>query len=1016
MKKKIINNIIKNKYAPVIIAFSGILFSAFFFAVEYNDRISDFEKIFENDMKRAAMQFERKLELNQAIFNNLSALFQTPAADYISSDIYKKISSNILENSQFFCSMLWLINLNPGKVIFGTEDNKKSPGFFDIYSRGISSKKIPKENNMFLIKYFLPSDLIKEVSISELKEILISNEKFLKVRPAIDKYYAFISRRQVSGIKPPLIYCVVPIIENGPGGNGGTGIKGYIIFINSIEEMIKKSLIDYMAPEIKLTVIDNAGDKIIFNDNSKSYPRSLSYATTLNIFGLSWRFIWQGGYNYAGGAQTGMVWALSISCLLITFLISVLTRILQVFAIKVENEVNVRTLELCATNNELAAEIKERHRVEDELRLSSDNISNILESITDGFLAIDRNLNFKYVNPAAEKILNAKRNELIGRKLSDIFPETLALKFYKEFEKAMYESVKSVFTEYYPPVDKWFEMNVYPSSDGISIYFQDITGRKKAESELKSARDAAEKANRAKSDFLAMMSHEIRTPMNAIIGFADMLQETNLNARQLDYIKNIQTGSGILATLISDILDFSRIEAGRIDIETVEFNIFEIIDDVINISYAAAAEKGLRLIREYDYTLNYNVLSDPYRLRQILLNLVTNSIKFTEKGDIKLAAKIISQSAEKIKIKFSVIDCGIGIASDKLELIFSPFVQADGTITRKYGGSGLGLAISNRLVMLLGGDKINVTSIEGEGSDFNFIIDFKKGSRCEERHSIESVSEPCLVKQNSLCYRLLLVEDNPLNVKLIKSYCEKAGHYVDIAENGVTALDMLTAGSHYDIVLMDIQMPVMDGLETVRRIRKSGLSVPVIAMTAAAMKSDREACEKAGMNAYISKPVKLKELSLLMEKTIMEAGTAIYSEARLKSDEDISSEHSNLIPLSIFNYETLKDNMDGDMYLMTEIIKMFIEAWPLYLADIKNAVLAKDAERLRYCSHKLKGSALNASAAAIAAALYKLESIGKSGSVEKADTVLKTLDEKFKEYKKEIKRAGFDINISGSSK
>jgi PAS domain S-box-containing protein len=993
VSRTLTTKVIKNRFAPMAIALAGIMASMLFFFVEYRDRIADLEKVFENDMKRAALQFERKVELNEAIFNVLRALFQTPAADYLSSGVYKKISSNILDNSNFFNSMLWVINLNPGKVVFGGPESL-SRGFFELGTDEAAFKKQAKENNAFLLKFFSPSDSMKGFSIRELKEILISNEKFLRHSPA-HKYFAFVSQKSLAGLKPPVIYCAVPILE-GDSDARPRGVKGYIIFINGIEEMIKRSLVDFLSSATNLIITDDATGEIIYGAIKKNMPLSLTYSRTMNIFGLSWRFVWQGDYKYAGGARTGLIWAISISGLMMTLLISIIIRILQIFALRVENEVNVRTLELCATNNELAAEIKERHRVEGELRLSSANTSNILESITDGFLAIDRDLRFTYANPAAEKLLNESREELIGKKLFDIFPDTLKLEFYRELEKSMKQSVKSVFTEFYPPFGKWFEMNVYPSPEGISIYFQDVTRRKAAELELQAAKEAADTANRAKSEFLATMSHEIRTPMNAIIGFSDMLYDTRLDAEQLDYVKNIKSGGSILATLISDILDFSKIEAGKLEIEAIEFNPLEIADEVISISFAASREKGLSLVRQYDPAVDFSVISDPYRLRQILLNLIGNSIKFTSSGEIRLIVKLVSRTADNAVIKFEIADCGIGIAPDKLDLIFSPFVQADGTITRRYGGSGLGLAISNKLVAMLGGDNISVRSVEGEGSNFYFEIDFKKGAGYEE-HNADSAEAENVDGAADEKYSILVVEDNPLNVKLIRSFCEKKGHSISVCENGLEAIARISSGA-YDAVLMDVQMPVMDGLEASRRLRKKGVRVPIIAMTAAATKQDEEACLKAGMNAYMSKPVRLKELASLLARV---TGEALSAAATAEAPGPAAA---------VFNYANLKENMDGDEHLMSEIIKMFLEAWPQYLADIAGAVDAKDADRLMRCSHRLKGSALNACADEISSALLTLETMGKRGEIDGAAAVYDSLSDKFTRYKKETAAAGLQLS------
>ncbi|TGC09527.1 PAS domain-containing hybrid sensor histidine kinase/response regulator [Methanolobus halotolerans] len=525
-------------------------------------------------------------------------------------------------------------------------------------------------------------------------------------------------------------------------------------------------------------------------------------------------------------------------------------------------------------------DITESKRTEEELKQRETLLNKVFDILPVGLWFADTNGKLLQGNPAGKRIWGAE--PLVPPEDYDVFkaqrlptgeevlPEDWALVHTIKkgvtienelLEIEAFDNKRRIILNYTAPV-----LSDDGEMLGAIIVNNDITDLKKIELELLKAKEAAEAANAAKSEFLANMSHEIRTPMNAIIGFTDLLMETEMSDVQQHYTQIVQKSGENLLELIEDVLDISKIDAGKLELEKVDFDLLNLLKDFVDTMSLRARSKGLELSYELKDDVPLLLQGDPGRLTQILTNLTGNAIKFTSEGKVLIHISVESQNDDNVLLRFSVIDTGIGIPEEKIDLIFEKFTQADTSNSRRFGGTGLGLAISRQLVEIMDGN-IGVISDEGVGSEFWFTVQLEKQSKAK---GVEKSEKENLIQTNNNVLKILLVEDDMLNQEVAQTMLINLGFEVDAVDNGMEAIKALET-EPYDLVLMDIQMPEMNGLEATKIIQSPeskvlNRDIPIIALTAYAMKNDREKFFEAGMVDYISKPISLKSLRELLDK------------------------------------------------------------------------------------------------------------------------------------------------------
>ncbi len=621
-----------------------------------------------------------------------------------------------------------------------------------------------------------------------------------------------------------------------------------------------------------------------------------------------------------------------------------------------------QTINLSASRSSILVgtiqDITERKRIENEMRSAEKQYRSLFENSQHTICIHDLQGMIMSINPAGAHAVGFEPEEIIGKNISGIFWKDNNEEYEKYMETIQDHGHSQGMTQLSlrdGSKTYWLFNNILLSDQEGNPYVLssnvEITGRYKMEKELRSAKKLAEEALVLKDRFVANISHELRTPMNAIIGFSELLIKTKLSEEQREYLQAIHIAGDNLTSMINDVLDLAKIDAGKMEFEAKPYSIRSVMSNTHRLLSQNAGQSGILFEWVCDNKVPKYVMGDELRLTQILINLVGNAVKFTERGFVNFSCKIKNETEDNYNLEFVIEDSGIGIIPEKLNFIFEPFTQVSAESTRKFGGTGLGLSIVGDLVELQGG-KITVNSAVGIGSTFNVILPVGKVN-VENIQQVENALQQ-IASPGKL--HILIVEDQPLNQQLAKKLISDFGFTTQVANNGKIALEFLRTET-FDLVLMDLQMPEMDGYDATRIIRnKLKMSIPIIALTAHSSAGERERCFALGMNDYLIKPFRAQELFF-----------KIVNAVNNKSEEVASSEE----PIQS-NYP-LKELSGGDLKFEKEILELMHKSVPEDIASLEVAIQMKDEAKIKSTAHRLKSSVALIGEKELATALEGIE-------------------------------------------
>lgn len=617
---------------------------------------------------------------------------------------------------------------------------------------------------------------------------------------------------------------------------------------------------------------------------------------------------------------------------------------------------------------------------------NQERLQAILDNTTSLIYIKDLEGRYVLINRQFKEVLNVTESEVIGKTDLDFASENQA-KRYRETDEMVIKTRKPQELEeiiemadgrHTMLIIKFPLINARNQLYGISGIATDITEMVLQREELIQAKKVAEDAKRLQEQFLANMSHEIRTPMNGIQGMTDLLLDTHLTTKQTDFARTIKRSADNLVVIINDILDFSKIKAGKLTIEKIDFDLREVVKNANAVFIHQLTEKKLSFALHIDSKIPHVLKGDPYRLNQILVNLIGNAVKFTHEGVITVKIHLAEESDQAVVLNFSVSDTGIGIDNQKIDEIFESFTQASVETSRKYGGSGLGLTITKQLLEMQNGS-IHFESELEKGTTFHFSLPFERGKTDQLFFESKKLKDYQGTLQNK---NFLVAEDNKVNQMVIQNVLKKAGASSDMANNGLEAINYLKKNANYDAIIMDLQMPEMDGYAATKYIRNvMKISIPIIAMTASALKGEKSRCIEIGMNDYLTKPfdfsVFYKCVSLLLENE------------PLNSNNKVSEvNNSRLFDLGLL------EEMEDSEYL-SEILEIFLNSTPAEISELQTLFNKQDFENMYRIAHKLKSSAGLLKATSLLDTLVKIEKASREEDQQQLAGLISSLNHEF---------------------
>ncbi|MDP1814681.1 MAG: response regulator [Leadbetterella sp.] len=624
-------------------------------------------------------------------------------------------------------------------------------------------------------------------------------------------------------------------------------------------------------------------------------------------------------------------------------------------------------LQSCLLHNKVITETEQKNKYQKEIK----KLALVAEKTDNAIIITDAKGLIEWANDGFMRISGYAVEEAIGKTPGSLLqgPETnQETKAYIRNQIKEEKSFRAELLNYSKTGKKyWIEISIQPIYDdnGLLINFiaveSDITDRKNKEVELNEAKEKAEESGRIKQEFLSVVSHEIRTPLNGIIGMSNLLQKTQLSPQQSDYLNTIQISSENLSLIINSILDFSKIESGLLNIQAIPFNLKKILQNIINSNEFKAEQKGLGLFLKLDPKVDSHLIGDGIRLSQVLLNLISNAIKFTISGKIELEIRLVSKMNNALVLEFIVEDTGKGIPDKMQKIIFESFTQEDSSLGRKYGGTGLGLSISQKLVSLMGGE-LKLTSQENVGTKVSFILGFPINQEPTSLPENSTVSDSVLIGK-----KILLVEDNTMNQFFAQKLLEGWGIKVDIANNGKEGVEMF-GRKHYDCILMDIQMPEMDGFQATKIIRQENKYIPIIALTALSVEEESDNFKSAGMNDYITKPFEAEYLKKRLIEYML-----VYQSYSISSPKS-----KQIITVQTYNNSLLTQMMKGNQVQIRQMEQLFVNQAEEVMKQMHQYFLLENWKEIGLIAHKLKASIDMLQITNLKQVIRKLESIEKN--------------------------------------